>query len=176
MKVSAHNFKNRNLGGTCSAFSHAHLGSHITRGTRLYRKSLISTSTMRKETWFLLILTMTDSQNSPTSFNRPVRFSSLKFTPKGVENLRTFLGTIPQDPTAYNRFRARFRISDIAWFAGGASTSPPTIAPGTFSETFNTLYDSGTSRAEREKLQDRVTQAAFDLVRLHVSHWCLSAH
>ncbi|KAJ7709315.1 hypothetical protein B0H14DRAFT_3172441 [Mycena olivaceomarginata] len=50
-------------------------------------------------------------------------FRQLRFSPLGLYDLRRRLGVQPSEPGIFQRFRNRFLTSDIAWFAGGA-TSP----------------------------------------------------
>ncbi|KAJ7841161.1 hypothetical protein B0H14DRAFT_3457588 [Mycena olivaceomarginata] len=98
-------------------------------------------------------------------------FRNLRFSPLGLYDLRRRLGVYPGEPGVFQRFRNRFLTSDIAWFAGGASTDnkhvPPT--PGFFPE-FTTLRETlptgPVGNEARKVLNERMQHAIFDLATL----------
>ncbi|KAJ7860597.1 hypothetical protein B0H14DRAFT_3622342 [Mycena olivaceomarginata] len=98
-------------------------------------------------------------------------FRQLRFSPLGLYDLRRRLGVQPSEPGIFQRFRNRFLTSDIAWFAGGASTDSKHVptTPGFFPE-FTALRDSlptgPVGNEARKALNERMQHAVFDLATL----------
>ncbi|KAJ7259984.1 hypothetical protein B0H12DRAFT_1069881 [Mycena haematopus] len=98
-------------------------------------------------------------------------FKTLRFSPLGLYDLRRRLGAHPSEPGVFLRYRERFLTSDVAWFAGGASTDGKHVpaTPGFFSD-FATLRDSlptgAVGNEARRMLNERMQHAVFDLATL----------
>ncbi|KAF8200636.1 hypothetical protein K438DRAFT_1966103 [Mycena galopus ATCC 62051] len=98
-------------------------------------------------------------------------WSRLKFSPIGVFDLCRRLGVHASEGGVFQRYRDRFLTSDIAWFAGGASTDglhAPT-QPGFFPDfdaLRQTLPSGAAGNEARRALDDRMQHAVFDLATL----------
>src|SRR6266446_10349521 len=68
--------------------------------------------------------TSTNFNAPPNAGPVPLAWASLAFHPLGLLDLRRRLGKLPKDPGIYDTYLARFKYSDIAWFATGLATRP----------------------------------------------------
>ncbi|KAJ6594080.1 hypothetical protein B0H19DRAFT_1093673 [Mycena capillaripes] len=109
-------------------------------------------------------------------FRDALSFRRLQFSPLGLYDLRRRLGAQPNEPGVFQRFQNRFLTSDIAWFAGGASTDGKHVptTPGFFSEFFSlrdSLPTGPIGNEARRKLNEKMQHAIFDLATLWDRTW-----
>ncbi|KAJ7692033.1 hypothetical protein B0H14DRAFT_2651821 [Mycena olivaceomarginata] len=98
----------------------------------------------------------------------PTPFNTLKFGPLGLYELRRRLGVHANEPGVFQQFQTRFLASDIAWFAGGASTDGQHLPrqPGFFSEfdrVREALPKGVTGSEARRALSEKMQHALFDI-------------
>ncbi|KAJ6603152.1 hypothetical protein B0H10DRAFT_2229899 [Mycena sp. CBHHK59/15] len=90
-------------------------------------------------------------------------------TPLGLYDLRRHLGVLKCQPGIFNQNKPHFLASDIAWFAGGASTNGRYLTDRFFPE-FNDLHQMLPVRAvggeARKSLNLKMQHVVFDLATL----------
>jgi hypothetical protein len=113
--------------------------------------------------------TLPNSEQPPFATSPvPSTLGELKFNPLGVYNLRRFIGTLPEDPKAYETFCTRFDAADIAYFAAGCATDGEhNVGKDRFHLMVEDMYSckyGSFSYESRKKLRDRVQALTFDMV------------
>ncbi|KAJ6607594.1 hypothetical protein B0H10DRAFT_1956129 [Mycena sp. CBHHK59/15] len=99
----------------------------------------------------------------------PSPLPSLRFSPLGLYDLRRHLGVLKCQPSIFNQNKPRFLVSDIAWFAGGASTDGRHLTDGFFPEfdDLRQMLPVGAVGGEaRKSLNLKMQHVVFDLATL----------
>ena len=99
----------------------------------------------------------------------PLAWSDLKFNPVGLYNLRKRLGTLPKEPGIFKKYQQQFMVSDLAWFAVGASEDRTHhVPPDTFHPLFRISRENTPTGPAGNKLRagvrQHLRQLTFDLV------------
>ncbi|KAJ6617184.1 hypothetical protein B0H10DRAFT_2034436 [Mycena sp. CBHHK59/15] len=100
----------------------------------------------------------------------PTPWATLRFGLLGLYDLRRHLGVLKLQPGVFLQNQSRFLASDIAWFAGGASTDGCHIPDSGFFPEFDDVRETlpvGTVGSNaRKDLNMRIQHVVFDLATL----------
>jgi hypothetical protein len=98
----------------------------------------------------------------------PPPWPTLRFGLLGLYNLRRHLDVLKSKPNVFLTYQSRFFASDVAWFAGGASTDGRHIPDSGFFPEFDdvreTLPTGPVGSDARKSLNQRIQHMVFDLV------------
>lgn len=109
------------------------------------------------------------SLSKPGNSDPPLAWLDLKFNPVGLYNLRKCLGMLSKEPGIFRRYQQAFMVSDLAWFAAGASEDKTHhVQLNTFHPLFRISRENMPTGSSGNKLHTGVhqhlCQLTFDLV------------